>query len=49
VEKAIGQSWEEWKIEIFVKEKVKGKGPQLLPLQLQSQKVSTRSYLHIHI
>jgi len=27
VERAIGQNWEEWKIEIFVKEKVKGKGP----------------------
>jgi len=43
VERAGGYRWEEWKIEIHAREKVKGEVPQHLPLQLRSQKVSTRS------
>jgi len=43
VERVGRYRWEEWKIEIPAREKVKGEGPQHLPLQLWSQKVLTRS------
>jgi hypothetical protein len=43
VERYGGYRWEEWKIEIPEREKVKGEASQHFPLQLRSQKVSTRS------
>jgi hypothetical protein len=49
VEKACGYKWEEWKIEIHARKKVKGEVPQHLPLQLWSQKVSIRSQFNIHM
>jgi len=43
VERASACNWEDWRIETLARKKAKGQGPQHLPLQLQSQKVSTRS------
>jgi hypothetical protein len=42
VERVGAYNREDWRIETLARKKTKG-GPQHLPLQLQSQKVSTRS------
>jgi hypothetical protein len=36
VERVGGYRWEQWKIKIPAREKVKGEAPQQLPLQLRS-------------